>query len=162
MTGGLVSSLHLLEPVPAFFITYLGVVSGLTIGYILGFKIGAPVLESLMQKKGIKKYLPKSNHLMDRYGSYALCISYFFPIIRHIVPYLVGIGRMPFKRYLLFSYTTGLVWTLLFFSVGRFFGIYIKEIEESLHTYGLYALLMMLAVSFGIWFVHQLNRSEPG
>ena len=41
MTGGMVASFHLLEPIPAFIMTYLGVVSGLSIGYVLGRNNGA-------------------------------------------------------------------------------------------------------------------------
>jgi membrane protein DedA with SNARE-associated domain len=38
------------------------------------------------------------------------------------VPYLVGIGKMSFRRYALFSYTTGLVWTLVLFIAGYVLG----------------------------------------
>lgn len=149
MTGGLVSSLHLLKPVPAFFVTYLGVISGLSLGYILGFKIGAPILDRLLKKKNVNKYLSRSYGLIDRYGPYALCISYFFPVIRHLVPYLVGIRRMSYKRYILFSYTTGLIWTLLFFTVGRFFGMYIGEIGKVVHSYAMYVLFTLPPLCYG-------------
>lgn len=164
MTGGLVSSLHLLKPVPAFLVTYLGVVSGLTIGYVLGFNIGAPILDRFLIKKNVNKHLSKSYVLLERYGPYALCISYFFPVIRHLVPYLVGISKMSYKRYVLFSYTTGLVWTFLFFTVGRFYGMYIEEIGEIIQSYGIYALFTLLSVCLGFWFIHQYyrNQSNPG
>jgi membrane protein DedA with SNARE-associated domain len=164
MTGGLVSFLHLLKPVPAFLATYLGVVSGLTIGYVLGLKIGAPIVDRLLIKKNVNKHLSKSYGLIDRYGPYALCISYFFPVIRHLVPYLVGISKMSYKRYVLFSYTTGLVWTLLFFIVGRFFGRYIEEIGEIIHSYGIYALIVFLPVCIGFRLIQKYyrNQSNPG
>lgn len=36
MIGGAVAAHGLLQPIPAFAVTYLGVVSGLSIGYVLG------------------------------------------------------------------------------------------------------------------------------
>jgi membrane-associated protein len=153
MTGGLVASLGLLDPIPAFFITYLGVVTGLTIGYVLGRGMGEAALRWLSKKRKIEKYLKKSYGLIDRYGSYSLCISYFFPIVRHIVPYLVGIGRMSFGRYVLFSYSTGFVWTLIFFTVGKLFGRYIEPIGEAVYTYGIYALALLGVVSIVFWIV---------
>ena len=36
MSGGFVSSVGILSVVPSFVLTYLGVVSGLSLGYILG------------------------------------------------------------------------------------------------------------------------------
>lgn len=163
MTGGLVSSLHLLKPVPAFLVTYLGVVSGLTLGYVLGFKVGAPILERLFKKNKANEYLTKSYGLIDRYGAYALCLSYFFPVIRHLVPYLVGIGRMTYKQYALFSYTTGFVWTSLFFTLGRFFGMYIEEIARVVISYGLYGILILVPLFIGIRVTqrfYRLNREN--
>lgn len=160
MTGGFVTSLHLLEPVPAFLVTYLGVVSGLSIGYGLGRIMGPPVLNKLKKKKNIDKYLTKSYDLINKYGSYSLCISYAFPIVRHLVPYLVGIGRMSYARYALFSYTVGFFWTLLFFIVGRTFGHHIDKIGVAVHDYGLLALGVVLGMSVFLWVIVRL-RSKP-
>ncbi|GEN36783.1 MULTISPECIES: DedA family protein [Aneurinibacillus] len=160
MTGGFVTALGLLDPIPAFLITYLGVVSGLSIGYGLGRVMGPPVLNKLQKKKNIDKYLTKSYDLINKYGSYSLCISYAFPIVRHLVPYLVGIGRMPFASYALFSYTVGFAWTLVFFMVGRAFGRYIDKIGTAVHDYGLLALGVLLGASIILWIAVRL-RSRP-
>ena len=51
MSGGFVSSLGILSIIPAFLLTYLGVVSGLSLGYILGKIFGTKVLHKLMKRK---------------------------------------------------------------------------------------------------------------
>ncbi|TDF94072.1 DedA family protein [Paenibacillus piri] len=137
MTGGAVTANGMLHLVPAFALTYLGVISGLTLGYVLGRFIGTPVIERLKRKKKMEKYLTASEKLIDKYGSFALVISYFLPVIRHVVPYIVGLNRMPFRRYAFFSYSTGFVWTLIFFTAGRFFGDYADEIGALIHKQGL-------------------------
>ncbi|MED2145653.1 DedA family protein, partial [Bacillus thuringiensis] len=128
MTGGMVSSLNILHTIPTFILTYLGVVSGLSLGYILGYRIGAPILDRLAKKKRIGSYIQKSTELIHQHGSYALIISYFLPVVRHVVPYLVGINRMNFLRYAMFSYTTGFIWTLGYFTIGYYFGQNIQYI----------------------------------
>lgn len=160
MTGGFVTSLHLLDPVLAFLITYLGVISGLSIGYGLGRVMGPPVLNKLKKKKNVDKYLTKSYDLINKYGSYSLCLSYAFPIVRHLVPYLVGIGRMSFARYALFSYTVGFVWTLFFFLIGRIFGRYIDRIGVAVHDYGLLALSILLIAGLILWLAIRF-RGKP-
>ncbi len=65
MTGGFVTDLGILQPIPAFILTYLGVVSGLSFGYILGHRLGAPVLERLVRKKKAGKYLAKAEQLLN-------------------------------------------------------------------------------------------------
>ncbi len=107
MTGGIVASLGILKTIPAFLTTFLGVVSGLTIGYFLGRIVGAPLLECCKFKK-IDKHVCKAVGLINKYGFHALCLSYFFPVVRHVVPYLVGISKMPYKKYAMYSYPLGL------------------------------------------------------
>lgn len=122
LSAGVLASTGILHVVPAFIATYLGVVSGLSLGYVLGRTLGAPALDWVARKKGMNKYVERAQSLLERYGSHALCISYFLPVVRHVIPYLVGIGKMTFRRYALFSYTTGLVWTLVLFSAGYIMG----------------------------------------
>ncbi|KEK23041.1 DedA family protein [Bacillus gaemokensis] len=137
MSGGFVSSLGILRVIPAFLLTYLGVVSGLSLGYILGKVFGSKILDKLMKKKKVK-YLLKSKEMIGKYGHYALVTSYFIPVVRHIVPYLVGMNQMSFQTYALYSYTTGFVWTLLYFMLGSMFGKHIETIVALATKYGMY------------------------
>ncbi|KYG95940.1 DedA family protein [Paenibacillus sp. SEL1] len=152
MTGGAVTGMGILHPLPAFLIVYLGVVSGLSLGYVLGRTVGTPILERLRRKKKMDKYITFSEKLIHKYGNFTICISYLLPIVRHIIPYIVGINKMSFKRYALFSYSTGLIWTLIFFLLGRIFGDHVQAVGELIHRYGLQMalLLIMLTIIFFI------------
>jgi len=135
LSAGVLTSIGVLNIVPAFIATYLGVVSGLSLGYVLGRTMGAPALNWISKKKGMNRHVERAQSLLERYGSYALCISYFLPVVRHVVPYLVGIGKMTFRRYALFSYTTGLVWTLILFLVGFVIGDQATSIDAFLNMF---------------------------
>lgn len=137
MTGGAVTTGGLLLPYPAFLLTYLGVVSGLSLGYALGRIFGKSVLDRLKRKRNMNRYIDFAEKLVSQYGSFALCISYFFPIIRHVMPYVVGLNKMSFKRYAFFSFTAGFVWTLIFFTVGRFLGDHAQEVGDMIYRIGL-------------------------
>ncbi|KMN43482.1 DedA family protein [Bacillus paramycoides] len=154
MSGGFVSSLGVLSIIPAFLLTYLGVVSGLSLGYILGKIFGTKVLDKLMKKKKAK-YLLKSQQMVERYGHYALVTSYFIPVVRHIVPYLVGMNNMRFKTYALYSYTTGFVWTLVYFVLGSLFGQHIESIVAIAIEYGMYFGGIVLVVVSGTYLYRQ-------
>ncbi|HDR4764108.1 TPA: DedA family protein [Bacillus thuringiensis] len=156
MSGGFVSSVGILSVVPSFVLTYLGVVSGLSLGYILGKVFGTKVLHKLMKKKKAK-YLIKSQEMVDKYGQYALVTSYFIPVVRHIVPYLVGMNNMPFKTYALYSYTTGFVWTLVYFVLGALFGQHIESIVAIAIEYGLYFGVIVFIVT-GILYLYRQKR----
>lgn len=163
MSGGFVTTLGILEPLPSFLLCYAGVVTGLSIGYVIGRTIGAPALQTLMRKKKMGKYVEKGNALLQRYGSRALIFSYFFPVVRHVVPYLVGINKMSFARYALYSYTTGFVWTLLLFLMGRMFGQYIEQIGEIVRQYGWLSVLLFVGITGIIVMVGKTRKSNnPG
>lgn len=135
LSAGVLTSLGILSFVPAFIATYLGVVSGLSLGYVLGRALGAPALNWISKKKGMSRHVDRAQSLLERYGSYALCISYFLPVVRHVVPYLVGIGKMTFRRYAMFSYTTGFVWTLVLFFVGYVVGDNASDLDVFLKMF---------------------------
>jgi len=148
MVGAFVTALGMLHPVPAFLVTYAGVISGLSIGYVLGKVIGRPSLKYLEGKKDMGKYTNKANELVERFGSYSLVLGYFFPVIRHIIPYIVGMAKMPYSKYALWSYTTGFAWTLVYFMIGRYFGNNITMIVNFLAAYKL--MLIALFVLSGV------------
>ncbi|WP_240414113.1 DedA family protein [Paenibacillus periandrae] len=161
MTGGAVTVSGILQVIPAFVLTYLGVISGLSLGYILGRYVGTPVLDKLRRKPRMNRWIGFSERLIVKYGSFALCISYLLPVVRHIMPYLVGINKMSFRRYALLSYTTGLVWTLIFFTVGRFVGNHVQDVGVLVYNYGI-RLLGLLGLCIIIMIVIRLvRRRDP-
>ncbi|OUB27342.1 alkaline phosphatase [Bacillus thuringiensis serovar yunnanensis] len=158
MSGGFVSSLGILSVIPAFLLTYLGVVSGLSLGYILGKIFGTKVLDKLMKKKKAK-YLIKSQEIVGKYGHFALVISYFIPVVRHIVPYLVGMNNMSFKRYAIYSYVTGFVWALVYFVIGSIFGEHIETMVALVNQYGMYFGGIIIAI-FVVSYSHVNKRTK--
>jgi membrane-associated protein len=166
MTAGITTSLGYLRVFPAFLLTYFGVVSGLSLGFVLGRTMGVRVLDRLRKRKGLAPHILRAEKLIDRYGNFALCISYFLPVVRHVVPYLVGIGNMRFRRYAMFSYTTGFVWTLLFFLTGHLLGNNATDLGETVSQSVMYAAIGILLIWFGVWFFRNrkasLHRGDAG
>ncbi|WP_426452195.1 DedA family protein [Paenibacillus sp. S-38] len=158
MTGGAVAAGGLLEPVPAFLLTYLGVVSGLSLGYVLGRYAGGWALDKLKRKPKLQKHIVFSERLVERYGSLALVISYFVPVVRHVMPYLLGMNRMPFSRYAALSYTTGLLWTLLFFLAGRYAGDHAGTAAGYLYGYGIKLWWLPCVLAAGFWAARSILR----
>ncbi|RKD21708.1 alkaline phosphatase [Ammoniphilus oxalaticus] len=159
MSGGFVTSLGILKPLPAFALTYAGVISGLTIGYCIGRIIGPPALHYLMRKRKTAKYIEKAHHFIDRYGAFSLVISYLFPVIRHIVPYIVGVNRMSFFRYALFSYSTGFIWTLALFMVGKYFGHSIELVSQYVTRFGWIFGFVCLIIALSIFIVRKMKKA---
>lgn len=145
MSGGFISTLDILSPIPTFLATYLGVLLGFSTGYFIGRAIGAPTIDYLSRKKRFAKYINKTQRLVERYGSISLVVSYTIPVVRLIVPYIVGMNKMPYLKYALFSYTTGLVWTTFYFLLGRYFGNSLDNIN-SIYVKYVWIIIVVLAI----------------
>ncbi|GED32566.1 MULTISPECIES: DedA family protein [Brevibacillus] len=145
-TGGFLVSIGLLDPVYSFLAGYLGVASGLTIGFLLGKFFGKPILQWLSKSEKMRHAVERSTELLRKYGTSALCISYLFPVVRHVVPYLVAMGGMTYRRYALLSYPIGLVWTIAFYLLGYVFGNHVEAIVVMIRHYGFYTLLVLVAL----------------
>lgn len=145
-TAGFLASIGLLDPYYSLFTSYLGVASGLTIGFLLGKYFGKTILAWLSSKEKMKSKVERSTALLEKYGTAALCISYLFPVVRHLVPYLVAMGGMTYRRYALLSYPIGLVWTVAFYLVGYVCGQNAGIIVGMIRSYGAYTLLALIVI----------------
>ena len=67
-------------------------------------------------------YLERTHAFFEKYGGAAVVISRFVPIIRTYVPFVAGLGAMPYGRFMLFNIAGALAWVILITYLGYFFG----------------------------------------
>ena len=128
MTGGAASSEGMLLPVPAFLMTYGGICCGLTVGFVVGRFVGVPILERLGRRPKFDAYVARSQRLVEKYGGTALLFTYFIPVVRNVIPYVIGAGGVRFPMFALFAYSGAFVWTAIFFIVGYLTGNEINDV----------------------------------
>ncbi|WP_127534349.1 DedA family protein [Paenibacillus kobensis] len=166
MTGGAVSSGDLLSPVPAFVFLYLGVCSGATVGYLLGRFSAQTFVRRFLRKPKFGKFMAKAEALNVKYGSFAVSISCFFPLLRNVTPYLVGMNRMSYRKFALFSYTTALLWTSIYFTAGTLVGNQLDETGDLIDRYGYYSLgvlgLALAVLVVRLRLRHKSSSTESG
>lgn len=159
MTGGALSAADALDPVPAYIMTFLGICSAMTFGYSIGRFSGAKLSNWFRRKKNISKFLDKSEELSDKYGGYALSISLCFPFLRHVTPYVMGLNRMKFMRFMLFAYPSAFVWTLFYFILGSFVGDKVQDLSNEISSYGTWILIVLCIVAAG-FVVYRFTKSK--
>jgi membrane-associated protein len=69
-----------------------------------------------------RSYLEKTEQYYNRYGSRTVIIARFVPIVRTFAPFVAGVGRMDYLRYLGFSALGSLLWVLVCLGGGYLFG----------------------------------------
>ena len=63
-------------------------------------------------------YLRKTQGYFDRYGGRTLIMARFMPIVRTFAPFVAGMGKMPFTRFIRFSVLGGFLWVFSFIYAG--------------------------------------------
>jgi membrane-associated protein len=99
----------------------LAAVLGNTVNYSIGRAIGPPAFSGRYRLLKVE-YLRRTEEFFLRHGGLAIFLSRFMPIIRTCAPFVAGIGRMPYARFLAWNLAGGCAWVLTFVWGGYFFG----------------------------------------
>jgi len=97
---------------------FIAAVVGDTINYSIGKYFGEKVFSRFIKKE----HLDKTRSFYQKYGDKTIVIARFVPIVRTLAPFLAGVARMRYPRFLSFNVIGGLLWVFIFVLAGFFFG----------------------------------------
>ena len=86
--------------------------------YWIGRSLGLRVLGRWVNPA----HLERTHEFYGRHGGKTIIIARFVPIVRTYVPFVAGVGAMPYLRFLGFSVLGALAWVLSLCLAGYFFG----------------------------------------
>jgi membrane-associated protein len=103
-------------------------------------------------------YLKRTHDFYERHGGKTIIIARFMPIVRTYVPFVAGLGAMPYARYLAFCVLGAVLWVGSLCSAGYFFGN-IPAVKSNLTL--VIIAIVVLSISPGIlaWLK---NRPKAG
>jgi len=101
--------------------------------------------------------LDRARGFFQRHGGKTVFLGRFVSLFRMLAALLAGVTRMPYGRFSAFNVAGGICWSLLFGSLGYFFGRQLPQVEHAIGQAGaLVALLAALLVGLtlaGRWVV---------
>lgn len=118
----------------------LAAIIGNELGYWIGYKTGPAFYKREDSFLFKKKYLFQAHDFFEKYGSLAVILARFIPIVRTFVPIVAGIVKMDKKRFLFDNVAGGLLWAFSLVFAGHYldqlfivkFGIDLKEHLETI------------------------------
>ena len=116
-----------------FILIWLAAFIGTQTGYWIGYKIGPPLFEQNRNFILNQKVLDRTHEFFEKYGTRAVVLARFVPILRALIPMLAGISRMDIKRFTQLNLIGATVWVGVFMLAGYWLG-QIPYIKENLET----------------------------
>ena len=91
---------------------------GDNLGYFLGRQAGPMIFSRPKSRFFHPDHLQRTQKFYDKYGARALVYARFVPIVRTCAPFVAGVGRMSYTRFLLFSIFGGIFWIAFTITAG--------------------------------------------
>ncbi|MBD2835525.1 DedA family protein [Pseudomonas sp. JM0905a] len=100
----------------------LAAISGDSTNYLIGRTVGERLFSNPNSKIFRRDYLQRTHEFYDRHGGKTVTMARFLPIVRTFAPFVAGVGRMPYARFLAFSVLGTILWVGGLVTLGYFFG----------------------------------------
>jgi membrane-associated protein len=111
--------------------------------YWIGRKVGPRIFSKTDSRWFNKKHLDKTQSFYDKYGSRAVVFGRFMPIARTFVPFVAGIGQMPYQKFIGYSILSALIWVNGFILAGFYFGN-LPSVKTNFHVVIVAVILVSL------------------
>jgi membrane protein DedA with SNARE-associated domain len=129
----------------------IGATGGACIAYAIGYYGGRPVIERWGRWIGVTPTdLDRAESFFTRHGDGAAFFGRLLPVVRSLVSFAAGVGRMPVRRFVAFTFMGSALWTALLVSAGSVAGARWDDIGAFLDRFE-YVILGILAVCATAW-----------
>ncbi len=97
---------------------------GDTVNYSIGKFIGPKIFansdrQSLLFKR---ENLDHAHRFYENYGAKTIILARFIPIVRTFAPFVAGIGKMSYRKFMSYNILGATFWVCSFIPLGYFFG----------------------------------------
>lgn len=119
--AGAMSALGSFNPIFLFIILSLAAILGDTANYSIGHFFGQKLLDNPKVPLN-QNHIDQTNKFFAKHGGKTIILARFVPIVRTFAPFVAGIGKMTYSKFISYNIIGGVIWVGLFTFAGYFFG----------------------------------------
>jgi membrane-associated protein len=105
-----------------FGLLWAAAVIGDNSNYAVGKFLGSRILGAKKARLIKRQHVERTHAFFERYGTKTIILARFVPIVRTFTPFVAGLGRMTYRRFLPFDVVGGGLWVGACTFAGYFFG----------------------------------------
>jgi membrane-associated protein len=154
--SGTLASQGLVSIILVFIIASLAAIIGDSVNYLVGSFVGNKIYKIKFIKK---EYITRTENFYERHGGKTIFLSRFVPIIRTFAPFVAGIGKIKYSKFLSYNIVGGILSAALFSFSGFFFGR-IPFIKNNLSLTIILIIIISLIPIILEYFKHKRNKNN--
>ena len=128
------------------------------VGFILGRHLGRPYLD---RKSGprMKKIIARVEKFYNSYGWWSVVIARFSPWARVFVPWVAGIGKMNYFKFLTSNFVGAVAWGVGLTLVG-YYAASIPGVKAAAYVIAGFFITASIIFSIRTWIVERRDRAQ--
>ena len=132
----------------------VGATIGAIVIYLVSFKIGRIAIVKLGKYVFVnEKKIESAERWFEKYGVYAVFLGRMAPGVRELISVPAGIARMPFVKFVTFTFFGSLIWSVILVFLGYFLGDSWESLSETLSDYfTVISVLVLLSIAIVIFY----------
>ena len=119
---GVVAGAGKLDLVTVMVLLCIAAIVGDGVGYLLGRQAGPAIFDRPSSRWFKREHLVRTQEFYEKHGGKTIIYARFIPIIRTFAPFVAGVAKMNYARFLSFNVFGGIGWVVLLTMLGYLLG----------------------------------------
>jgi membrane-associated protein len=133
-------------------------VAGDSVNYAIGYRLGPQIFRNQGVRFLNREYLERTHRFYERHGAKTIVIARFVPVVRTFAPFVAGIGRMSYARFVTYNVVGGVGWIASLVLGGYAFGN-IPLVRQNF-TLVIFAIIVLSVLPGVIEFLRERQRAR--